>query len=212
MIKMQLNSLGKAFGERWIFKDICAEFVSGKHYAICGKNGGGKSTFLSIISGFTQPTAGDIKYWKSEAPYRPTAQDFALAAPYLSAFESLTVAENFCLATGLPPKDPKAQAALAEIALSEQANSPLSHLSTGMQQRLLLAIAFAKPSAILLLDEPFSHLDETYQKWCQSCMKRAIQEGRLLIVCHPGKPDAQGADKKLVMTKYSIASFRIFID
>ena len=133
--------------------------------AVVGANGSGKSTLMRIVAGLLRPSEGELKVEVDGraipgAGRRPVV---GFAAPDLEFYDELTCAENLAFAAearGLPSPRATALAALARAELAVRADDRVAALSSGMKQRLRLAFALLHRPAILLLDEPGSHLDD----------------------------------------------------
>ncbi|WP_160130200.1 ABC transporter ATP-binding protein [Kordia antarctica] len=150
-----------------ILKDISFKIPEGTHVSIIGESGCGKSTLLKLIYGLYDLNAGEI-LWKEKQVLGPSyhlvpghekmkylAQDFDLM-PYI------TVAENVgSYLSNFYPEEKKARISelLEMVEMSAFANVKAKLLSGGQQQRVALAKAVAREPEVLLLDEPFSHID-----------------------------------------------------
>jgi len=137
----------------------------GEITAISGASGSGKSTLLDLLAGFLTPSAGRIDLDGSDlVPLPPEARPVSLLLQSESLFEHLTAARNVAL--GLPPRTARqdiatqVNAALAEVGLAGIAGQTASTLSGGQKQRVALARTLLRARPVLLLDEPFSALDD----------------------------------------------------
>ncbi|MDO5411255.1 MAG: ABC transporter ATP-binding protein [Lachnospiraceae bacterium] len=171
--------------------DFC--FEKGRFYAIVGKSGCGKSTFLSMLAGLDLPTDGEILYnGKSTAQlnrdeYR--LRDISLICQSFNLFPLLTVEENVMypmLLRKVKPDEAKAaaQQKLAEVGLEETYLKRLpAMLSGGEQQRVAIARALASDARIILADEPTGNLDTENSELVFSLLQRlAHEEGYCVIV------------------------------
>ena len=94
-VQIELSKIGKRY-KRWIFRDIDLIFQPAGTYGITGHNGIGKSTLLRVISGYTSPTSGLVKYnhaTKGLLDAQTAATSIAFAAPYIDLIDELTVLE-----------------------------------------------------------------------------------------------------------------------
>lgn len=132
--------------------------------AVTGPNGSGKSTLLRVLAGLLRPTVGTTRLavgGRAIAP-RERRHVVGLASPELHFYDELTARENLAFAAearSLAVPARAASAALDAVGLGSRADDPVSALSSGMKQRLRLAFARLHDPAVLLLDEPGSHLD-----------------------------------------------------
>ncbi|MCG2611210.1 ABC transporter ATP-binding protein [Flavobacterium sp. SM15] len=165
MLQIQNASFG--YTEKEIIKSVSFEVDIGKNIAVIGESGCGKSTLLKLIYGLYDLNQGTILWGETEVtgpkfnlvPGMPfmkyLAQDFDLM-PYI------TVAENVgkYLSNFYPQEKKERIAELLEIVeMTEYANVKAQFLSGGQQQRVALARVLALEPEVLLLDEPFSHID-----------------------------------------------------
>jgi thiamine transport system ATP-binding protein len=135
----------------------------GEVTAVRGASGSGKSTLLDLIAGFLVPTSGTITLDGNElGPLKPEARPVSILFQSESLFEHLSAARNIAL--GLPPGTPQLQqriaSALREVGLPEVAGQRAETLSGGQKQRVALARTLLRNRPVLLLDEPFSALDD----------------------------------------------------
>lgn len=137
----------------------------GEVTAISGPSGSGKSTLLDLVAGFLQPLSGGIFLDQTNlVPLPPEERPLSLLLQSESLFEHLSAARNIAL--GLPSRTPKGQVAekisqaLSEVGLSGSEHQIAATLSGGQKQRVALARTLLRQRPILLLDEPFSALDD----------------------------------------------------
>ena len=145
---------------------FCLE--AGQNVALVGESGSGKTTFLRMLAGFELPDSGVIRFgeeiWSDGTRFLPPEkrrigmlfQDYAL-------FPHLTVAQNIAFGLHHLPKAERpaiVKRVLEQVRLPELSERYPHQISGGQRQRIALARALAPEPRILLLDEPFSHLDE----------------------------------------------------
>lgn len=159
-MQISLEQACKRFNKEWIFKNLNFQFEAGKHYALVGNNGSGKSTLLQIIAGYSGLTKGSISWSPFDAIN--IYEQISFAAPYLELVEEFTATEQFEFQAQFKPiqKDLSAEKILELIGLKNAAHKQIRYYSSGMKQRLKLALAIFSDCPILLLDEPCSNLDK----------------------------------------------------
>jgi ABC-type multidrug transport system ATPase subunit len=159
-MQISLEQACKRFNKEWIFKNLNFQFEAGKHYALVGNNGSGKSTLLQIIAGYSGLTKGSISWSPFDA--NNIYEQISFAAPYLELVEEFTATEQFEFQAQFKPiqKDLSTEKILALIGLKNAAHKQIRYYSSGMKQRLKLALAIFSECPILLLDEPCSNLDK----------------------------------------------------
>lgn len=159
-MQISLAQACKRFNKEWIFKNLSFQFEAGKHYALVGNNGSGKSTLLQIIAGYSGLTKGSIHWSPFDAVN--IYEQISFAAPYLELVEEFTATEQFEFQAQFKPiqKDLSTEKILELIGLKNAAHKQIRYYSSGMKQRLKLALAIFSDCPILLLDEPCSNLDK----------------------------------------------------
>ena len=189
-------------------KGIDFEFEEGRFYAIVGKSGCGKTTFLSLLAGLDLPTEGQIVYsGKSTAErnrdeYRLRA--ISLICQSYNLFPLLTVEENVIypmLLRGVKESEAKyiAHKKLKDVGLGDTYYRRLpAMLSGGEQQRVAIARALASDARIILADEPTGNLDTENSEIVFSLLQRlAHEEGYCIIVVTHDTAIADKADNVL---------------
>ena len=139
--------------------NINFEVQKGEFISIVGPSGCGKSTLLKLIAGFEQKSSGELLFEDKEikTPHGKRSyipQDSGLF-PWLNVEENVKLAIN-----KKDDKEKKALECLEKVGLAKFAKAYIDELSGGMKQRVALARALAMESKLILLDEPFSALDE----------------------------------------------------
>jgi thiamine transport system ATP-binding protein len=139
------------------------EAAPGEVTAVRGASGSGKSTLLDLIAGFLVPSSGTITLdGKDLGHLKPEARPVSILFQSESLFEHLSAARNIAL--GLSPGTPQLQqrieSALREVGLPEVGRQRAETLSGGQKQRVALARTLLRDRPVLLLDEPFSALDD----------------------------------------------------
>lgn len=185
-MKINLEHIGRRFNREWIFRDVNYVFETGTSYAILGANGAGKSTILQLISGSLSSSEGVISYSKEGVLLNPELvfKHLAMAAPYLELIEEFTLNELIDLHFQFK----KYRSGLDRLQLIELMGfkrsefKAIKHFSSGMKQRVKLALAFCSDTEMILLDEPASNLDQQGLEWYLSLVKE-FSADRMLIIC-----------------------------
>ena len=165
---IHLNRIGKRFNREWIFRNLTATYRSGQRVAISGPNGSGKSTLLSVLWSQTPPSEGNIGY--EHNGYRIEAEEIfrsiSLASPYMDLIEDFTLREHLDFHFSFKECGAGPLAGLPErIGLRKFTDHPVRTFSSGMKQRLRLALALYSRSEITFLDEPTTNLDDQGVHW-----------------------------------------------
>ena len=185
-MKVNLEHIGRRFNREWIFRDVNYVFETGASYAILGANGAGKSTILQVISGSLSSSEGIISYSKEGVFLNPehVFEHLSIVAPYLELIEEFTLRElidfHFQFKKYRPGLDRSQLIELMDLKRSE--HKAIKHFSSGMKQRVKLALAFCSETEMILLDEPVSNLDQQGLEWYLSLVKE-FSTDRILIIC-----------------------------
>ena len=168
-IRIELNGVGKRFNREWIFRDVTETFHPGQVYAVTGPNGAGKSTLLSVLWGQTPPSNGTIRYQgeKRLIPDEEIFRHIAIAAPYMDLIEEFTLIEHLHFHFSMKPikEGMTPESVLTAMYLEAARDKHISNFSSGMKQRVKLALAFFTQADILFLDEPGTNLDRQAFDW-----------------------------------------------
>ncbi|MCJ8164415.1 ATP-binding cassette domain-containing protein [Pontibacter sp. E15-1] len=184
-MQISLSNLGKRYNYEWIFRGLSYTFDSGSSYAILGHNGSGKSTLLTIIAGHNLHSEGEIAYTAGGQTIAPDEvyRHLSLTAPYLELVEDFTLTELIAFHTRFKPlRQGLSHTALIDrMGLQKSSNKFVKDFSSGMKQRLKLGLAIYSDTALLLLDEPTTNLDQDGVAWYQEHVA-LNQADRLIIV------------------------------
>lgn len=184
-MQIELSNVSKHFNYSWIFKGLNYTFEAPNIYAITGTNGSGKSSLLQILSGFLSPSKGTL-YYKLDGhhlTYENLYEHLTLTTPHLALLEEFTLAEHLAFQSQFkkPLEGHDVTSIMETCGLKKHRDKTLKHFSSGMIQRLRLALAFFFESKVILLDEPTSHLDRNGIEWYKELIKEYQQE-RLIII------------------------------
>ena len=182
--------------------DINYIFKEGVFYAITGKSGAGKSTFLSLLSGLDTPTGGEILFKGEnileEGYYKHRKNNITLVFQSYNLIDYLTPLENIRLVNKKADSD-----ILLSLGLSEdKINRNVLKLSGGEQQRVAIARALVSKAPIILADEPTGNLDsETGREIIDIFKRLALEKNKCVIVVTHSKELAEEADINLILEK-----------
>ncbi len=182
-----------------VLRGVTLTIQPGEFVCIVGASGGGKSTLLKILTGLEKPTSGSIVGMPSQIGF--VFQNFAL-------FPWLSVAQNVGFGLKMRGQKPDAiqhivHREIEQIGLGGFANAHPQELSGGMKQRVGIARALAVAPSVLLLDEPFSSLDEITAQALRKDLLRIWQNEKpaktIIMVTHLIEEAVELADTIVVM-------------
>ena len=168
---LNIEHIGKVFGEKVIFEDASFGIHQGDKIGIVGINGTGKTTLLRLAAGVEEPDQGQVVCQNNlKLAYLPQSPEFPLEA----------TVESYAL-TGEADTDWRVQSNLNQLGI-EDYQGKLSQLSGGQRRRVALAKVLAEDFDVLLMDEPTNHLDGQMIEWLEEYLK--AYRGTLLMVTH----------------------------
>lgn len=182
-MRIEAHNLGKRYGDHTLFKNLSFILESGDCLAITGANGSGKSTLIQLIYSYVAPTFGSIAYSVNGTalPQDEVTSHASFASPYVELPELMTLHEAIQFHFTFKEKMAGFDEAINELQLLSAKNKLIRNFSSGMKQRLKLALALFSASDLVLLDEPTANLDEAGIKWyCDNIEK--LRAGRTTVV------------------------------
>jgi heme exporter protein A len=184
---LTFNAVSRHFGRRRALNGVSFSVEAGQVVALLGSNGSGKSTLLSIAATLLEASAGEVRYGAltAEAGGAALRGRIGLLGHDLYLYPELTAAENlrfFAQLYGLDQVEDRVRRALASAALSDRADDPAGSFSRGMRQRLALERALLHEPRLLLLDEPFTGLDDVSSVALRDRLARERERGAMVIV------------------------------
>ena len=186
------NGLGKRFGIRWVLRGVTLGVGQGEAVGLLGPNGSGKSTVLRILGTLLKPNAGSatINGLDIVRDSIGVREQVGYLAHTPGLYEDLTAYENLKFAAdmlGLPKSS--ADSSLERVGLGPVANNRVRGFSAGMQRRLALARLIMRKPRVLLLDEPYSNLDEEGVELMNSVITDILEaNGAALLALHELAP------------------------
>jgi len=178
-MNLTTHNLGKRFNREWVFRNFNYEFSSGKIYAITGSNGSGKSTLMQVLWGQMQPSAGSVNY--SSVDTSMLYQSVAIAAPYMDLIDEFTLEEMIQFHFKFKKSRVPIETVIEKTGLNSSKQKMISSFSSGMRQRLKLALAFYSETELLFLDEPCTNLDRNSIEWYQQHLEQVLSSTMIFI-------------------------------
>jgi len=204
---IEARTVTKRFGRRTVLNGLDLKIDDGEIIALMGPNGAGKTTLLRLMSTLAEPTRGDVLLDGKSVYDDPVISRRSIGVVWHSTYtyDDLTALENlrfFWSLYGMPGKDFEVagKALLQRVGLSHRMNDRVAVFSKGMRQRLAIARAILHSPKVLLLDEPFSSLDEKGNEVLSQILAEERSRGcSILIVTHDVQRISSLADRAEVL-------------
>jgi ABC-type multidrug transport system ATPase subunit len=219
--RLVVDDVSRNFGRRRALTRVSLTCVGGEIVGLLGPNGAGKSTLLAILSTLLAPSSGVVRYGTADARSAGPAlrARLGLLGHDLYLYPELTARENlefFARLYGLAGPRDRVSQALARAGLGERADDMVSSFSRGMRQRLALERALLHAPRLLLLDEPFTGLDDASGQALVARLRGLRREGAIVVVATHDLDLAEGLldkvavlrDGRLLQVSDSTASLR----
>ncbi len=200
-----VSTLSKRFGHRFVLEDISFEIFPGDFLLLLGSNGAGKSTLLKILSSLMRQSGGSLHF--DGKPYSAAAAGLRKAIGMISHesqfYGDLTARENlrvFGTLYGVQDLRGKITTALEEFDLAGFPEVPVRAFSSGMVKRLALGRLALYDPRVLLLDEPYSGLDQDSVKLLDAFLERFKGSGgTTVMVTHQFTRGVAHCDRLLIL-------------
>lgn len=188
MNRLLLTDINVELGKKHILKKVSLEVKTGQLISLLGSSGCGKSTLLKTVAGIIEPYSGDVLIdGKSVLGVPVHRRGAVIVFQDLRLFPHMTVAENVEFAlkmSGMKKQQYReiAREQLEKVRLEGLEDRRISQISGGQMQRVALARAFAVRPSVMLLDEPFSSLDEELRLEMGNLLLELQRESELTTV------------------------------
>ena len=186
-----MNAVGvegvwKFYGDYPALRNVGLSAAPGACLALIGRNGAGKTTLLRTIAGFSRPGKGnDHAFSETLRAIPQTRRLMGFIGHGITVYDELSAFENLTLFGKLYGlADPKKSALewLERTGLERVKNGLVREFSRGMRQRLAVARAFLHGPTVLLLDEPFTALDDRAIAVLQRLLREALADGKTIVM------------------------------
>jgi heme exporter protein A len=179
------DGVWKFYGDYPALRDVRLEAPKGGCLALIGRNGAGKTTLLRTIAGFSRPGKGEIRIFGKTPRDTEARRLIGFIGHGISVYDELSALENLVLygkLYSLPDPHKSAMEWLERTGLDRVRNGLVREFSRGMRQRLAVARAFLHEPSVLLLDEPFTALDDRAIAVLQRLLREALAEGKTIVM------------------------------
>ncbi|HTU47511.1 MAG TPA: heme ABC exporter ATP-binding protein CcmA [Bryobacteraceae bacterium] len=182
---IELDQLWKFYGDYPALRNLTLSVAEGSCCALLGRNGAGKTTLLRIIAGLSPFQRGTVRVFGLSPRNENARRQAGFLGHGIGVYEDLSAEENldfFARIAGLPSPRTIASTWLDRVGLARVASMPVRQFSRGMRQRLALARTFLHSPNILLLDEPFTALDDRAIAMLSELLIEARARGATLLI------------------------------
>ncbi|HEX7609633.1 MAG TPA: heme ABC exporter ATP-binding protein CcmA [Solirubrobacteraceae bacterium] len=184
---LEVRSLERSFGHVRALRGVSFALGAGDSLAVFGPNGAGKTTLLRVLAGLLRPQRGQVlldgaPLARADAAHR---RRVGLIAHYSLLYDGLSAAENLAFYArlyGVADRAGAVRRALEGVGLADRADDLAGTFSRGMVQRLAIARALLHAPSIVLLDEPFSGLDQRAAATLREVLMRLRAERRTMVL------------------------------
>lgn len=201
---IETRALSKAYGLQPVLKKIDLGVERGEFVALLGANGSGKSTLLRLLCALSKPTAGTITIGGWELPKEAAAvrSQIGLVSHKALVYDNLTAHENllfFARIYGLDDIDGRIKRGLERVGLGKRGGDLVRTYSRGMLQRLSIARALLHNPDVLLLDEPYTGLDQDASSILDALLEQAHADGKTIVMVTHELDRAQRLAKRAII-------------
>ncbi|MDR0325213.1 MAG: ATP-binding cassette domain-containing protein [Oscillospiraceae bacterium] len=171
-----LSGVYKAFGDKRVLENLSHTFEGGKVHGVMGPSGCGKTTLLHILLGLLKPDAGTVSGIDLNALSAVFQED--------RLCERLGAGANIRLAAPHLREKSALKALFDEMGLGGAEKTPVYELSGGMKRRVALLRALTAASELIVMDEPFTGLDDAIKETAAACIRRHLDGRTVILVTH----------------------------
>lgn len=201
---LTVSDVSRFFGRRRALSHVSLACKAGEIVGLLGPNGSGKSTLLAVVATILQPSSGTVRYGTHTAREAGVGLrgQVGLLAHDLQLYPELTARENLQFFAGLyGVSDPRvcADRALERVGLATRGDDLVLGFSRGMRQRVALERALLHEPRLVLLDEPFTGLDEASRRALSSRLRELRTQGRIILLATHDFEAADGLVNRAVM-------------
>ena len=182
---IEIDGIWKFYGDYAALRDITLSIQPGTCTALLGRNGAGKTTLLRTIAGLSRSARGKITIYGDDVRTPETRFRLGVLGHSIGIYDELSAMENlrlFASLYDLQNAEASAMKWLERVGLERVAHGLVREFSRGMRQRLAVARAFLHDPQVLLLDEPFTALDDRAIAVLQTVLRGALSDGKTVVM------------------------------
>lgn len=205
---LHLDAVSKDFGRIIALRRISFNVESGEFVSILGRNGAGKTTLLNIISGISTPSEGTVQLFGTDPAATSNKSKLAVISHEMFLYSNLTALENleyYAKMYAVENMEEKIRSVLQTVELTHRRFDLVATFSRGMMQRLTIARALLHDPSFLLLDEPFTGLDQHAIAMLTAILKGQKKQGRtILLTTHDLHIATDLSDRFVIIDKHRV--------
>ncbi|MFL7837671.1 MAG: heme ABC exporter ATP-binding protein CcmA [Candidatus Promineifilaceae bacterium] len=184
---IRINGLVKRYGINTALRGVDLHVREGEFVTLVGPNGAGKSTLIRIVATLLTPTEGQVSVggWDFPKNADKVRRHIGLVSHQSLLYHDLSAAENLTFFARLYQLDDipdRVGSALKKVGLFARQRDPVGSFSRGMVQRLTIARATLHEPEVLLLDEPYTGLDQDASSLLDNLLDQEVQKGRTIMM------------------------------
>ena len=202
LVAISVNNLWTSYGGTKVHRGVTFTVRQGEYLSLLGRNGSGKSTMLRVLIGSVPPDSGSVSVLNESPPLSRgvLAQVGALVGnpiyvPWMSAQSYL----RMLLETAGLRDTGSVDRVLCVFNLQDVRRKRIGRMSQGMRQRLVIAAAFLRDPSLVLLDEPYAHLDRTNAEQLTAFLLEKHQAGTTIIIATHRASEARLTERSLLI-------------
>lgn len=177
---IEAEHIYKSYGGKPVLEDFSLDISSDSSYVITGESGAGKTTFLRILLGLEKPDQGRIRLL---GDYKYSQVNAGVVFQEDRLCEDFSAAENVAMVSK-KLSERIARQELEKLLPADQLDKPVRELSGGMRRRVCIVRACVVPSDVLVMDEPFTGLDEENRRKCIDYIRSVQGSTPLVLTAH----------------------------
>lgn len=208
---IEISALTKNYGLNPVLRGINLHLQAGDFVTLVGPNGAGKSTLMRIVATLLSATSGEVKIggWQLPKYSAQVRRHIGLVSHQTMLYADMTAAENLAFYArlyNLEHQTERIAAALKYVGLATRQRDPVGTFSRGMMQRLTIARATLHEPDVLLMDEPYTGLDQDASRLLDDLLRQESENGRtILMITHDLVHGLDLCDRVAILSRGKIA-------
>lgn len=204
MTSYSFHGITKSYGMRRVLRGLSGTCTGGTVTAIVGDNGRGKSTLAKIIAGVLRPDVGEIEFCINDQQIDRSriVGHCGFVAPYLHLYDEFSPMELMRLHArlhGMQHADETAMDVLEQVGLTDRATTRVKTFSSGMRQRVSIALATYHTPSLLVFDEPSLTLDRAGREMVETVIRRFSSQGAIVVIATNDPREQNLCDNELLI-------------